>query len=937
MRELAWRVERRKWLSAMIALTFCFSAMLTLLVTCSSDGTDTAVRECPVGNGLIPVRTLALTVHDPIPIDGNAGFTGPNASTGITRGSGTESDPYVIEGWEITSFPANGIEITNADVHFVIQDCYVHDGQGWGAAIYLYSCYNGIVRNCTCSFNFNGTGIYSMGGGNSLLNNSCLDNNVGIYLRSGANTMSNNNVHNNYFGVEMAWIWPCQVTENNVSQNLCGFSMENCQGVTLRGNNISDNEFWGLMLRDCTDLSLWSNVFVSDGIQMAWSELPYLDCHTITQNNTVNGNPVLYFKNCNGLQLDGMQTGQLIVVNCTDVGITNLTIGDTDSGIQMAYVSNATVALNNVSDNDYGMVVHSCTGIRIEGNIAINNDYGLNARGLIDSSIADNNVVDADNEAITLRSCQNTSVSGNSVVSSDDYGLYVRECENTTVIMNSIQGNAYGTLAYSCFNTTIIGNSFAGNDNGITFRYCTDDTVTSNNVSNNDVGIYLESSSNNHLVNNTCRGNEVGVGLLDSDTNDVIGNLISQSVYYGIYVVSGSLNAIFDNSFCDNNGAGESYDPSHIQACDDGSVNWWNSSDTGNYWSDWTTPDSIAPFGVVDVPYEIDGGAGAKDYYPLTLLVDKPPSASFTVSPLNGPVGMIFSVDASSSTDFEDDAGLLEVRWDWEDDGTWDTDWTSEKTAVHQYSMPGDYTIRLEVIDTGLLSDQATAQVLVVDDGNPSTSAQLSGILGEDGWYLCEVEVLLEADDEWSSIDCTQFRIDESDWQDYSAPFEIFEDGIHTLEYFSEDSAGNVEDVQSTQIKIDCTAPLLDITTENGTVFDTDVVNITLTCSDPCSGVDCVEYSLDNGEYVVCGSETCIQLSDLSNGTHQLSVRIHDQAGNEATQELTFEVSIATDDVDGDEDTLADTSSYWLTVGAIAAVVVAVLVIVAFLMRRKGQ
>ncbi len=236
-----------------------------------------------------------------------------------------------------------------------------------------------------------------------------------------------------------------------------------------------------------------------------------------------------------------------------------------------------------------------------------------------------------------------------------------------------------------------------------------------------------------------------------------------------------------------------------------------------------------------------------------------------------------------------------------------------------------------------VLNDNNSDHYPLMDDVPPSTSAQLSGTLGENGWYLSEVEAGLEAYDDWSDIDCTQFRIDGSEWEEYSAPFEISDDGIHTLECFSEDGAGNIEDIQSTQVKIDCTAPLLDITTENGTVFDTDTVNITLTCSDPCSGVDCVEYSLDDGAYVVCEIETCIQLSSLSNGTHQLSVRIHDQAGNEVAQELTFEVSIAADDDDGDEDTPTDTSSYWLTVGAAIAVVAAVCVVAVFAMKRRGR
>jgi hypothetical protein len=92
-------------------------------------------------------RTLAFAVHDPISIDGNVGFAGPNTSTGVTTGSGTEYDPYIIEGWETKS-----VSIANANAHFVIRNCYVHPGEGaFTTDIRINSCENGTVRDCICT------------------------------------------------------------------------------------------------------------------------------------------------------------------------------------------------------------------------------------------------------------------------------------------------------------------------------------------------------------------------------------------------------------------------------------------------------------------------------------------------------------------------------------------------------------------------------------------------------------------------------------------------------------------------------------------------------------------------------------------------------------------------------------------------------------------
>jgi len=55
------------------------------------------------------------------------------------------------------------------------------------------------------------------------------------------------------------------------------------------------------------------------------------------------------------------------------------------------------------------------------------------------------------------------------------------------------------------------------------------------------------------------------------------------------------------------------------------------------------------------------------------------PTALFTVTPQSGQIGTVFSFDASSSTDPEDATELLEVRWDWENDGIWDTEYRTIK------------------------------------------------------------------------------------------------------------------------------------------------------------------------------------------------------------------------------------------------------------------
>jgi PKD repeat protein len=93
---------------------------------------------------------------------------------------------------------------------------------------------------------------------------------------------------------------------------------------------------------------------------------------------------------------------------------------------------------------------------------------------------------------------------------------------------------------------------------------------------------------------------------------------------------------------------------------------------------------------------------------------NQPPTASFTISPTMGYVTTDFTFDASSSTDPEDALNALQVRYDWEDDGVYDTIWRQASVLVqHRYDHPGGYTVRMLIEDSGRLTDETTRTVQV--------------------------------------------------------------------------------------------------------------------------------------------------------------------------------------------------------------------------------
>jgi hypothetical protein len=73
------------------------------------------------------------------------------------------------------------------------------------------------------------------------------------------------------------------------------------------------------------------------------------------------------------------------------------------------------------------------------------------------------------------------------------------------------------------------------------------------------------------------------------------------------------------------------------------------------------------------------------------------PVACFTLNPTEGDLLTEFNVNASCSTDPDYSTSALEVRWDWESDGTYDTNFRIAKTASHEFSHTGIKPIKLQV------------------------------------------------------------------------------------------------------------------------------------------------------------------------------------------------------------------------------------------------
>jgi len=198
------------------------------------------------------------------------------------------------------------------------------------------------------------------------------------------------------------------------------------------------------------------------------------------------------------------------------------------------------------------------------------------------------------------------------------------------------------------------------------------------------------------------------------------------------------------------------------------------------------------------------------------------------------------------------------------------TDVAINEEGIHEVSF-------YSVDKAGNVEQVKTVEVKV-DKTAPVTTSNI-----KDSWYTEEVVVQLTATDNLSGVNKTYYSINGSEYVEGTI-FEVTEEGITKVSYYSVDKAGNIEEVETIEIKIDKTAP---VTTSNVTdSWYKEDVTVQLTAADNLSGVDKTYYSINGSEYK---EGTGFKVTE--EGITKVSYYSVDKAGN-AEEPKTIEVKI---------------------------------------------
>jgi len=217
---------------------------------------------------IMPGRSEASLseMHDPIRIFSDSEFT---AAKGVRSGSGTATDPYIIEDWDIRMGAWNGIRIESTLAYFVVRNV-VFSGPGlYGYdAVSLAMVSNGRIDSCT--FEWVDVGVRGV---------SCKN-----------TTVSSCNVTDCRAGIRFDTSQDITFKGNVISQCQFGAGCQLSYRCTIAGNMIDNSSEAGIYVESSTDVNVKANVLENGqaGVHLEQSSRVVVHHNNII-NNTMQG------------------------------------------------------------------------------------------------------------------------------------------------------------------------------------------------------------------------------------------------------------------------------------------------------------------------------------------------------------------------------------------------------------------------------------------------------------------------------------------------------------------------------------------------------------------------------------------------------------------------------------------------------------------------
>ncbi|MDS0525842.1 hypothetical protein NNC19_09150, partial [Clostridium sp. SHJSY1] len=195
----------------------------------------------------------------------------------------------------------------------------------------------------------------------------------------------------------------------------------------------------------------------------------------------------------------------------------------------------------------------------------------------------------------------------------------------------------------------------------------------------------------------------------------------------------------------------------------------------------------------------------------------------------------------------------------------------------------GAHKITFYSVDNAGNIEETKTTYVTTDKTAPVTTSNI-----DCEWHKDNVDVDLAAVDNGSGVAKTFYSIDDSDYLEGTS-FTVTEEGIHKITFYSVDVSGNTEKIKTAYVKIDKTAPTIEMNLANE--YNLGSVLPTYKSSDNLSGIaneKMVVFKPDETTGKVITNDTDFILDKL--GTYKVNVTVTDYAGLSTTIEKTFSV-----------------------------------------------
>jgi large repetitive protein len=212
-------------------------------------------------------------------------------------------------------------------------------------------------------------------------------------------------------------------------------------------------------------------------------------------------------------------------------------------------------------------------------------------------------------------------------------------------------------------------------------------------------------------------------------------------------------------------------------------------------------------------------------------------------------------------------------------------------TGVFTVSSQGNNTVSFYSVDNAGNIEKTQSDSFKIDTTAPTTFDTLKGTQGNNNWWVSAVKVTLTATDATSGVAATYYSLDGGPLTTYAGVFSVSAQGSHMLSFYSVDKAGNQGITSTISFMIDTVNPatassLAGTLGTNGSY--TTPVQVTLTASDPVSGVAQTYYEVDGGSLTLYAGTFTVS----GNGKHTITFYSVDNAGNiEKTESDSFKIA----------------------------------------------